>query len=194
VARTLPLLDDRQKMLGNQLEGLISFNTGSVRHEALLGLELLRFTDVFDLRPALLPGIDLENPVETAREPLFIVDFARQQGDARSTVVAPYLVDPSPSATRSSSSWVAADVLDRIPVSAASRDDSELSPGACLLRSSSLYASAGGLRAALDPGGGDRAREEPPDRAGVKKALSGSLRPAVLPPGKDDVAILDSTG
>jgi iron complex outermembrane receptor protein len=205
VARTLPLLDDRQKLMGNQLEGLLSFKTGSVQHEALLGLELLRFTDVFDLRPALLPGIDLHDPVETAREPLFIVEFARQRGDARSTVVAPYLVDRVSFGDKVQLYLGGRfDVLDyEDPVSSASRDDSELSPMGGLvfspLPSLSLYASAG---TAFAPPStlvvGDRAPERSQQiEAGVKKTfLSGKAfaSAAFFHLEKDDVAIPDSTG
>ena len=41
--RTLLLLDDRQKVLGNQLEFVFSFSTGRVRHTLLAGLELMRW-------------------------------------------------------------------------------------------------------------------------------------------------------
>ena len=45
VARTLTLLDDRQKLLGNQLELQASFETGSVGHELLVGFELRQLKD-----------------------------------------------------------------------------------------------------------------------------------------------------
>lgn len=205
VARILPLLDDRQKLLGNQLEGLLSFSTGSVRHEALLGLELLRFTDVFDLRPALLPGIDLEDPVETAQEPLFILEQARQRGDARSAIVAPYLVDRVSFGEKFKLFLGGRlDVLDyEETLSATNRDETKFSPMGGLVfypePRLSLYASGG---AAFAPPStlvvGDRAPEKSRQlEVGVKKTfLSGkafaSLAGYHLE--KDDIAIPDATG
>jgi TonB-dependent siderophore receptor len=205
VARILPLLDDRQKLLGNQLEGLLSFSTGAVRHEALLGLELLRFTDVFDLRPALLPGIDLANPVETAQEPLFILEQARQRGDAKSTIVAPYLVDRVSFGERFKLFLGGRlDVLDyEEKLSATNRDETRFSPMGGLVFSPeptlSLYASGG---AAFAPPStlvvGERAPEKSRQfEVGVKKTfLSGkafaSLAGYHLE--KDDIAIPDATG
>ncbi len=73
VIRSLLLLDDRQKVLGNQFEGLFSLNTGSVEHTLLAGFEARKLTDVFTLDAALLPTMDLYNPVETVSEPLFLI-------------------------------------------------------------------------------------------------------------------------
>src|SRR3989304_5585357 len=55
----LTLLGDRAKMLGNQLEALIRFTTGSVGHQALMGFEASRWGDEFTLDVALLPPISL---------------------------------------------------------------------------------------------------------------------------------------
>jgi outer membrane receptor protein involved in Fe transport len=152
-----------------------------------------------------LPGIDLDNPVETAREPLFIVEFARQRGDARSTVVAPYLVDRVSFGDKVQLFLGGRfDVLSyEDPVSSASRDDSELSPMGGLvfspLATLSLYASAG--EAFAPPSTlvvGDRAPERSRQfEAGVKKTfLSGKAfaSAAFFHLEKDDVAIPDSTG
>jgi iron complex outermembrane receptor protein len=91
-ARTMTLLDDRQKTFGNQAEAMIQFATGSLKHELLAGFELSRMTDEFTLDVALMPNISVYQPVETAQPPVPIPPF-RQQGDARSLVFAPYLVD-----------------------------------------------------------------------------------------------------
>lgn len=93
VARTLPMLDDRQKWMGNQAELTFDFATGSARHTLLAGLELSRLTDEFSLDIALLPVIDLFNPVETAQQPLFVLPGQSQAGDARTRVIAPYVMD-----------------------------------------------------------------------------------------------------
>ena len=93
VQRVLNLLDDSQRFIGNQFEGIFRFNTGSVRHELLTGLEVARLGDVFTLDVAFLPGLDLFNPVETARKPLFLLPNQSLAGDQRSLIVAPYIVD-----------------------------------------------------------------------------------------------------
>jgi len=92
VSRTMLLLDDRQKLLGNQLEALVSFRTGTVRHELLAGVELLRFTDVFTQDVGFLPDLDLLAPVETAQGVFPIPGFTTS-GDSRTRVASPYLVD-----------------------------------------------------------------------------------------------------
>jgi TonB-dependent siderophore receptor len=205
VARTLPLLDDRQKMLGNQLEGLLNFTTGSVRHEAIVGFELLRFTDVFDLAPALLPGIDLRNPVETAQQPLFILDFARQSGDAKSVILSPYLVDRL-SFGEKLKLFVGGrlDSLDyEEPVSHTDRDDTQFSPMGGLIFSPeptfSIYASAGG---GFAPPSTLVVGERKPEttwqfEGGVKKTFCSGRAFASLAGyhiEKNDVAIPDSSG
>lgn len=93
VARTLPLLDDRQRLLGNQLEALVEFTTGGVRHQALAGFELSRLDDDYTLDIAFLPGIDLLAPVEQARAPLFLLPGFSTSGDAAARVAAPYVLD-----------------------------------------------------------------------------------------------------
>ncbi len=93
VQRVLNLLDDGQRFFGNQFEGIFRFNTGSVRHELLTGIEVARLGDDFTLDVAFLPGLDLFNPVETARKPLFLLPNQSLAGDQRSIIVAPYIVD-----------------------------------------------------------------------------------------------------
>ena len=91
VYRTLTMLDDRQKLFGNQLEALWHFNTGAVNHRLLTGFELSQLADAFTLDVAGLPPIDAFNPVETAQAPGPV--FQSQTGDATSKVLAPYFVD-----------------------------------------------------------------------------------------------------
>ena len=93
LGRTLTLLDDRQKFLGNQFEALLEFATGPVHHTLLAGLELARQGDEFTLNVAALPSIDIQDPVETAAEQLFVIPNLSQEADARSLIVAPYFVD-----------------------------------------------------------------------------------------------------
>ena len=91
LGRTLTLLDDRQKFLGNQFEARLAFATGAMQHTLLAGLELGRRADDFTLDVALLPSIDILDPLETATQPLFVIP--NQAGEARSLVLAPYFVD-----------------------------------------------------------------------------------------------------
>jgi len=93
VARTLTGLDDRQKLLGDQLEVLARFKTGGIGHDLLLGIELSRLTDRFVQEVGLLPPLDLLDPSETAPPPVLPLPQFGLRGDARSRIVAPYLVD-----------------------------------------------------------------------------------------------------
>ncbi len=93
VFRNLLLLDDRQKLLGNQLEALVTFMTGAVGHRALVGFEASRLADEFTLDVALLPTIDLFDPVETTTEPLLLIPGQSTAADARSVTLAPYILD-----------------------------------------------------------------------------------------------------
>ena len=93
VSRTLVLLDDNQSWFGNQLEAVVTGDTGSIHHQLLLGFELARQADVFTLDIGLLPDIDLNDPVETApAEPIILPPFS-QSGDSRAIVAAPYIID-----------------------------------------------------------------------------------------------------
>jgi outer membrane receptor protein involved in Fe transport len=73
VYRSLTLLDDHQRLFGNQLEAVFDLQTGSLGHKLLTGLEFSRLQDDFTLNVAALPTIDVFNPVETASEPFFFI-------------------------------------------------------------------------------------------------------------------------
>jgi TonB-dependent siderophore receptor len=94
VLRALTFLDDSQKLVGDQLELVAAFETASVRHELLTGVELTRYTDRFVQDVGLLAPIDLLDPVEPpgGTPPATIPAFGLT-GDARSLVFAPYVVD-----------------------------------------------------------------------------------------------------
>ena len=92
-ARTLTSLDDEQRAQGNQLEALVRFDTGTLEHTLLVGVEAMQLTDAFSLDVALLPTIDVFDPVETATQPVFPIPGALQSVDATTLVAAPYLVD-----------------------------------------------------------------------------------------------------
>jgi iron complex outermembrane receptor protein len=93
VQRSLVLLDDRQLLLGNQLELNTALTTGPVHHDLLVGLEIRSLKDEFTQDVGLLPPIDLLEPVETAEPPIITLPPLAQAGDSSSLVVAPYLVD-----------------------------------------------------------------------------------------------------
>jgi outer membrane receptor for monomeric catechols len=104
-ARTQGLLDDRQRLYGNQLELVASFHTGSASHELVTGLELSRMTDAYTQDAQLIQPLDVANPIEfdVGIYPIPLPQ-AHQAGDSTSRVLAPYLIDASAS-RRSSSSW-----------------------------------------------------------------------------------------
>lgn len=130
VARSLILLDDEQEFWGNQFEVVLERGSDRVRHNLLAGVELSSFQDTFTFDVAALPVIGLENPIETAMQPLPPIPGQASAGDATSMVIAPYLLDQISFGER-------LDVLlgarfDTIDfdddVSGASRSDSEISP------------------------------------------------------------------
>ena len=91
--RSLLVLDDRQQLLGDQLEILIAAHTGSVDHQLLVGFEISRLSDDYTLDVAGLPSIDLFAPVETATKPFFFLPEQSTAGQTQSQVMAPYVVD-----------------------------------------------------------------------------------------------------
>jgi TonB-dependent siderophore receptor len=204
VARTLPMLDDRQKMYGDQAEVVIDFATGSARHTLLAGVELSRLTDEFTLDVALLPVIDLFNPVETAQQPLFPIPGQSQAGDARTRVIAPYLMDRIDLGRFQVLAGARLDSLDYeerlLPTN---RDVTKLSPLVGLVfeptRGLSLYASGG---SAFGPPSSLVVGERDPEEslqfeAGIKKTFLGGkgfATAAVYHLEKDNIAIPDASG
>ena len=167
VGRTLTLLDDDQKLLGNQVEMRLQGRAAGVAHRLLVGLEIARLVDDYTLDVALLPSIDLQAPEETAVEPLFIVSEQRQAGSGRSLTRALYVVDAM--AVGEGLDLVAGGRLDALAYedgpNAIDQDFNKFSPmvGATYAVSAnwSLYANAG--RAFAPPstlGRGERGAEE----------------------------------
>ena len=149
VSRTLLLLDDRQEFAGNQLELVLTRETGSVTHQLLAGIEVARFADKFTLDVALLPTIDIFQPVETAAGQPFVLAGFSSAGDSHSNVVAPYVVDQITLSDRlqlmAGARWDSIDFRDA--VSGVSRSQSEVSPMLGLVFRAadtlSVYANAG---------------------------------------------------
>jgi TonB-dependent siderophore receptor len=150
VVRTLVLLDDTQRLLGDQLELASSFQTGPVGHDLLAGVEVVRSTDRFVQDVALLDPLDLLDPVEPAGNPTPVtIPAFGLAGDSRSLVSAPYVVDRL-TLSRKWQAFVGAR-LDTISYedvpSGTNRDDTKVSPllGLVFAPTStfSLHASAG---------------------------------------------------
>ena len=205
ILRTLVLLDDRQAVLGNQLELLSTFRTGHLQHTLLTGLELTQWKDKFNLDVAALPNIDVFHPVETASQPFFVLPGQSQGADSKSLVMAPYFVNRIVFFPRFQA--FAGVRYDRIdyddPVTSTSRNFNKLSPMAgmvfLLAEDFSIYANAG--RAFAPPSSqvaGPRETEESHQvEAGAKKyALDNRLHAslAVYQLTKNNIGIPDATG
>jgi TonB-dependent siderophore receptor len=203
-ARTLPLLDDRQKWLGDQLELTADFATGSAQHTLLAGVEVSRLTDAFTLEVALLPEIDVFRPVERAREPLTFIPSQSQAGDARTTIVAPYVMDRIDFGRVQILAGARLDALSfEETIVPTERDATKLSPlGGVVFeaaRGLSLYANAGsafGPPSSLVVGARDP-EESRQVEVGLKKTFLGGkafLTAAAYHLEKDNIAIPDATG
>jgi TonB-dependent siderophore receptor len=205
VGRGMTLLDDRQRILGNQLEAAFSFATGPLRHNLLAGLEVTRYLDEFTLDVANLPLIALGEPVETAQQPLFIIPGFGQAGDARASIAAPYVVDEV--AVSDQLRLLLGARLDALDyeedLSGTRRDDTPVSPlGGIVFAPTdrlSFYASAG---RAFGPPSTLVVGEREPEKSrqvevGAKRSFLGTRGLASLALyhlEKDNIAIPDSTG
>ena len=205
ISRILGLLDDRQKVLGNQAELLFTFSTGRVEHTLLAGLELMQWKDKFTLDVAALPGIAVLDPDETASRPFYIIPNQSQGADSKSLVIAPYIVNRMAFSDRVQAFLGAR--YDRIayddPVTDTARDYDKLSPMAGLVLSPtaalSFYANAG--RAFAPPSSqvpGPRQTEESAQlEVGAKKyLLDNRLHASVAFYNltKNNIAMPDATG
>ena len=205
VIRTLLDLDDRQKLIGNQLEALFNLQTGAIQHQLLLGFELSRLEDDYTLDVAVLPTIDLFAPVETAVAPLFNIPGQSTAGDTRSIVLAPYFVDRLSFSSRlqlfAGGRFDAVDYEDKL--TATKRDYQKFSPMLGLLLAPtpnlSLYANAGLAFAAPSARviGPRRAEESTQFELGAKQRLLDgrlNLNVALFQLTKENIAIPDNSG
>lgn len=205
VVRSMTLLDDRRKSLGNQLEGMFAFATGSIEHNLLTGFEARRLTDVFTLDIAALPFIDLYNPVETVSEPLYMIPGQSTAGDSRAVNLGLYFVDQLRFSEKLQvflgARWDTLDYDDE--VTATARDDSEVSPmlGAVFAPRTDLSFYANYGRAFAPPSSrvvGERKPEESRQiEVGVKKnfpALKGLATVAYYDVERQNIGIPDANG
>jgi len=205
VLRSLILLDDRQEFAGDQLEAVITAETGGMTHQILAGVEVARLDDRFTLDVGFLPNIDLLDPVETAQGPVFLIPGQSQAADASSRVLAPYVTDQISVSDRFQvllgARFDAIDYTD--DVTATDRSFSQVSPMLGLtwspVPSLSLYANAG--RGFAPPSSRVIGKREPEEsqqtEAGMKANLWGGKAQATLAVyelERENVAIPDRTG
>ena len=205
--RNLIALDDRQRLFGDQLELAASFRTGRLGHELLIGAEATRYTDVFTQDVGLLSPLDLLNPVEPPPGTVPVIplpDFGLA-ADAKSLVLAPYVVDRISVGTRVHLfAGARFDVLDyEDAASGTERDDTQLSPvlGAVFSPTEGLALHVSGGTAFAPPSTQVRGPREPETsrqiEAGFKlKFLSNRafLGGTAYTLERNDIAIPDATG
>ena len=202
VARALLLLDDRQTLLGNQLELTYSGSAVGVEHRLVAGLEVTQTDDEFTLGFAQLPFADLFNPSPQTGQ---LQVFPQGAGDSRSRVIAPYVIDHVALSDR----WQALvgvrfdDIDFDDDVTRTSRSDGEWSPMLGLVFAPapelSLYASAAQSFAPPSP---RVAGERRPERSrqvelGVHKSWrAGKVRTttSVYQLERENIAIPDDNG
>lgn len=205
IFRTLVLLDDVQEITGNQFELTTTLETGSIEHNLLAGVEISRLADDFSLDVAFLPTIGLNNPIETAAQPLFPVPGQSARGNSSADVVAPYVIDQLTISDKVrlliGARFDSIDFEDR--VTGTTRSDSELSPLFGLVvaptPSVSVYANAG--ESFSPPSArvvGDRQPEQSRQlELGIRKAFAGGRATstfAVFDIERDNIPIPDETG
>ena len=219
LARTLLDLDDQQRIVGNQLEGLLRLQTSGIEHQLLFGVEIANLTDDFTLDVALLSFVDLFTLDATL--PPSLAPFMPAEAGTDSLVVP--LLDQA-TAAQAAAQTLAPYFVDRIIVSphfelllggrfdridyeddltATKRDYRQLSPllGAIFAPTQTLSLYANTSRAFAPPSSqvvGDRDAEESTQyEIGAKAALlDGKLNAnfAVFNLAKEHIAIPDDNG
>jgi TonB-dependent siderophore receptor len=205
VARTLGMLDDRQKVFGDQLEAAVSFQTGRAAHALLAGVEASRYTDVYSQDVGLISAMALQQPQDFTTAPVPTIPQFGQRGDSRSVVFAPYVMDRITLTDKVS--LTAGARLDRLTFedksTATERDATRVSPLAGLVvspgRGVSLYVSATSAFAppsvqVIGPRDPERSRQV---EAGIKSTFRGGkgyAAVAVYSLKRENIAIPDTTG
>jgi outer membrane receptor protein involved in Fe transport len=89
-ARTLTMLDDEQRLMGNRL-WFETTRTGSNRTQKLsVGAEAYRMADDYGLDVGLLPPMIVARPVETATRPVPLIPGQSLRAEARNTVLSAF--------------------------------------------------------------------------------------------------------
>ncbi|HRB13593.1 MAG TPA: TonB-dependent receptor, partial [Vicinamibacteria bacterium] len=92
-ARTLTLLEDEQQLAGNRLWLETSRSAGSSTHRLTAGVEAYQLADEYSLDVALLPVIGIQNPVETATLPHFLLPGYSVRADAKNRALSAFAFD-----------------------------------------------------------------------------------------------------
>ena len=206
VLRGFGALEQNVNVLGNQLDAVYSWRSGSVDHELVTGVEYQDVKVEADLGFGLLPPIDLFHPVETAQQPITFIPGAGSSLDLDNKTVAPYVLDT----LHFSSRWHVSiggrmDFLDqKNGVLGLSETDSELSPFLGVLFAPngelSLYANYGESFNPLSlavASGSPKSETGHGTEIGLKsQSFSGRLRASVAAYSleKKNIAIVDQTG
>lgn len=207
VIRNLVILNDEQRLFGDQLELAASFRTGRVSHDLLVGVEATRYTDQFVQDVGLLAPLDLLNPIEPPgdRNIVTLLPAFGLGADARSLVLAPYVVDRiSFSKKLQLFAGARLDVLDyRDDTSRTDREDTQLNPllGVVFSPTEGLSLHVSGGTAFAPPSTQVRGPREPETsrqiEAGAKLTFLGGrafLGATVYDLERNDIAIPDATG
>lgn len=204
VIRTqIGLLDD-QDFVGNQLEGILELDTGSVHHNLLTGVEVSRQADSFALDVGFLSPVNLLSPVDTGLPP-FPIPGQAVSGSPRSLIVAPYAIDQITLSERFQ--VLAGARLDSIDfeddLTFRDRHDAEVSPmfGAVFLPAPAVSLYANYSRSFAPPSARAFGQPEPENseqvEAGVKLSFldrRARLGAAVYHLERENIAIPDDNG
>ncbi|BAY67835.1 TonB-dependent siderophore receptor [Anabaena sp. FACHB-709] len=147
--RTSETSDEEQENISLQTEVSGKFNTGSIRHNVLLGVELAKYKFTYDFFSAPIASIDIFNPVYGAQPGTFDRSFAGEYGGDNLAVYFQNLIEFTPNLKLLAGGrfdWI--DSFDRDPVSNTVNNEvseSNFSPRVGIVyqptNSTSLYAS-----------------------------------------------------
>lgn len=93
IFRVFGTLEQKVKLIGDQLDTVFRFGSGRARHEMVLGIEAQELKVDSSVEVGLLPPIDLVNPVETAQQPIPFIPGAGFGVDLRVRTLAPYVLE-----------------------------------------------------------------------------------------------------
>lgn len=93
IARIFGALDQKVDVYGDQFDATMRFGSGNVRHDLVAGVEAQQLKVDSTVDVGLLPLIDLQNPVETATQPIAYIPGAGFGVDLTVRTLAPYVLD-----------------------------------------------------------------------------------------------------